>query len=60
LSVSFFSYCRKASTGGELTESEKKEALELHVTVKLNLAACLLKVDKPLRALEELDWVRIC
>lgn len=41
-----------------MSDEEKKEAQELQVTVKLNLAACLLKVDKPQRALEELDWVR--
>jgi len=48
---------KKAVDGNELTETEKKEALELQVTVKLNLAACLLKVDKPQRAVDELDFV---
>jgi hypothetical protein len=48
---------RKAQEGGEMSEAEKKESIELQTTVKLNLAACLLKVDKPGRAIEELNWV---
>lgn len=40
-----------------MNDAEKREATELQTTVKLNLAACLLKVDKPQRAVEELDLV---
>jgi len=45
------------SDGAEITTEEKKEAIDLQVTVKLNLAACLLKTEKPTRAVEELDFV---
>lgn len=40
-----------------MSDAEKKEAIELQTTVRLNLAACLLKVEKPQRAVEELDLV---